>query len=147
MIAAMLGHALVATEDPKNFAEAKQVLKAAVSRDNQDPFAWYQLGIIYDREGDPARAALATAERSNLQGEPQDGAGERANGDEGHSGQELRTVFARRTSPWCRGPSSPRKTRNTGTTKTSEQGQRARRRGLAAIVGGIIGALLTAWRC
>lgn len=69
MIAAMLGHALVATEDPKNFTEAKQVLKAAVSRDNQDPFAWYQLGVIYDREGDSARAALATAERSNLQGE------------------------------------------------------------------------------
>jgi predicted Zn-dependent protease len=70
MIAAMLGHALVATEDPKNFAEAKQVLKAAVSRDNQDPFAWYQLGLIYDHEGDSARASLATAERSNLQGEP-----------------------------------------------------------------------------
>jgi len=70
MIAAMLGHALVATEDPKNFAEAKQVLKAAVSRDNEDPFAWYQLGTIYDREGDTGRAALATAERSNLQGEP-----------------------------------------------------------------------------
>ena len=48
----MLGHALIATEDPKNFAEAKQVLKAAVNRDNQNPFAWYQLGIIYDREGD-----------------------------------------------------------------------------------------------
>ncbi len=70
MIAAMLGHALVATEDPKNFAEAKQVLKAAVSRDNEDPFAWYQLGIIYDREGDTGRAALATAERSNLQDDP-----------------------------------------------------------------------------
>ena len=53
LIAAMLGHALVATEDSKNFAEAKQVLKTAVNRDNQDPFAWYQLGIIYDREGDP----------------------------------------------------------------------------------------------
>jgi predicted Zn-dependent protease len=70
MIAAMLGHALVETQDPKNFAEAKQVLKAAVSRDNEDPFAWYQLGIIYDREGDQARASLATAERSNLQGDP-----------------------------------------------------------------------------
>ena len=70
MIAAMLGHALVATEDTKNFAEAKQILKVAVNRDNQDPFAWYQLGIIYDREGDPARAALATAERSNLENEP-----------------------------------------------------------------------------
>ena len=70
MIAAMLGHALVATDDPKNFTEAKQVLKAAVGRDNQDPFAWYQLGIIYDREGDDARASLATAERSNLEGNP-----------------------------------------------------------------------------
>ena len=70
LIAALLGHALVATEDPRNFAEAKQVLKAAVSRDNQNPFAWYQLGIVYDREGDAARAALATAERSNLQDNP-----------------------------------------------------------------------------
>jgi predicted Zn-dependent protease len=70
MIAAMLGHALVATENPKNFTEAKQILKVAVNKDNQDPFAWYQLGIIYDREGDPARAALATAERSNLENQP-----------------------------------------------------------------------------
>jgi predicted Zn-dependent protease len=70
MIAAMLGHALVSTEDPKNFAEAKQILKVAVNKDNEDPFAWYQLGVIYDREGDVARASLATAERSNLQGNP-----------------------------------------------------------------------------
>jgi predicted Zn-dependent protease len=70
LIAAMLGHALVSTEDPKNFAEAKQVLKVAVNRDNQNPFAWYQLGIIYDREGDQGRAALATAERSNLEDKP-----------------------------------------------------------------------------
>jgi predicted Zn-dependent protease len=70
MIAAMLGHALVETEDSKNFAEAKQILKVAVNKDNQDPFAWYQLGIIYEHEGDPARAALATAERSNLENQP-----------------------------------------------------------------------------
>jgi len=70
MIAAMLGHALVATEDAKNFVEAKQILKVAVAKDNEDPFAWYQLGIIYDREGDVARAALATAERSNLENQP-----------------------------------------------------------------------------
>ncbi|HKP34324.1 MAG TPA: M48 family metalloprotease [Sphingomicrobium sp.] len=70
LISAMLGHALVATEDPKNYAEAKQVLKEAVNRDNEDPFAWYQLGIIYDQEGDTARAALATAERNNLQNNP-----------------------------------------------------------------------------
>ena len=46
------------------------MLKAAVNRDNQNPFAWYQLGIIYDREGDIPRAALATAERNNLEGKP-----------------------------------------------------------------------------
>ena len=70
LIEAMLGHALIATEKPEHVAEAKQVLKNAVNRDNQNPFAWYQLGIIYDREGDPARAALATAERNNLEGNP-----------------------------------------------------------------------------
>jgi len=68
MITVMLGHALIATEDPRNFAEAKQMLKNAVNRDNDNPFAWLQLGIVYDREGDQARAALATAERNNLQG-------------------------------------------------------------------------------
>jgi predicted Zn-dependent protease len=70
MISVMLGHALIASEDPKYFAEAKQVLKTAVNRDNDNPFAWLQLGMIYDREGDMARAALATAERNNLQGNP-----------------------------------------------------------------------------
>ena len=69
LIASMLGHALVATEDPKNFPEAKQVLKAAVVKDDDNPFAWYQLGVIYDSEGDEGRAALATAERSSLQGD------------------------------------------------------------------------------
>jgi predicted Zn-dependent protease len=70
LIAAMLGHALISTEKPEHFAEAKSVLKNAVNRDNQNPFAWYQLGIIYDREGDQPRAALATAERNNLEGRP-----------------------------------------------------------------------------
>lgn len=70
MIAAMLGHALIATEKPDNFPEAERVLKAAVGRDNDNPFAWYQLGVIYDRKGDVARAALASAERWNLQGKP-----------------------------------------------------------------------------
>src|SRR5258705_2768805 len=70
LIAGMLSHALVETEDPKNFVEAKQVLKAAVNRDNENPFAWYPLGIIYDQESDQGRAALATAERSNLEGNP-----------------------------------------------------------------------------
>jgi predicted Zn-dependent protease len=70
LISAMLGHALISTEDAAHFQEAKNVLRAAVNRDNTNPFAWYQLGIVYDREGDQARAALATAERYNLIGQP-----------------------------------------------------------------------------
>jgi len=68
LIAATLGHALIATEDPANFAEAEKVLKTAVALDNQNPFAWYQLGIVYANKGDQARAALASAERYNLEG-------------------------------------------------------------------------------
>jgi predicted Zn-dependent protease len=71
LIAAVLGHALISTEDPANFEEAKRVLRIAIGRDNTNPFAWYQLGIVYDREGDEARAALATAERYNLINQPQ----------------------------------------------------------------------------
>lgn len=70
LISAMLGHALVATEDKANFGEAKAVLKRAVNRDNNNPFAWFQLGVIYDREGDPARASLASAEQYSLEGQP-----------------------------------------------------------------------------
>ena len=71
LIAALLGHALISTEDPKDTVEAKAILKSAVARDNTNPFAWYQLGIAYERDGDEARAALATAERFNLEGAPQ----------------------------------------------------------------------------
>jgi predicted Zn-dependent protease len=68
LIAALFGHALISTEDSQNFGEAKQVLRSAIGRDNSNPFAWYQLGIIFDREGDTAGAALATAERFSLEG-------------------------------------------------------------------------------
>jgi predicted Zn-dependent protease len=44
------------------------VLKAAVARDAENPFAWYQLGVVYADRGDTARAALASAERYVLQG-------------------------------------------------------------------------------
>ncbi|HEY0446861.1 MAG TPA: M48 family metalloprotease [Allosphingosinicella sp.] len=68
LISALFGHALISTENEKNFEEAKKVLRSAIGRDNNNPFAWYQLGIVYDREGDHARASLATAERYNLEG-------------------------------------------------------------------------------
>jgi predicted Zn-dependent protease len=70
MIQAMLGHALLATEKNDNLPEAERVLRASIGRDNEQPFAWYQLGMIYSAKGDLPRAALATAERYSLQGEP-----------------------------------------------------------------------------
>jgi predicted Zn-dependent protease len=70
LIAALLGHALIATEKTEYLEEAKTVLRTAIGRDNSNPFAWYQLGIVYDREGDQGRAALATAERYNLENQP-----------------------------------------------------------------------------
>lgn len=69
LIAALLGHALLASEDQANLAEAKRVLRVAVQRDDENPFAWYQLGVIYAGEGDTARALLASAERYSLSGE------------------------------------------------------------------------------
>lgn len=69
LIAALLGHALIATEDPSRFAEAEQVLRTAVALDNDNPFAWYQLGIVFAQRGDLPRAALASAERHILTGD------------------------------------------------------------------------------
>jgi predicted Zn-dependent protease len=68
LIAALFGHALIATEDPTHFGEAKQVLRTAVQRDRENPFAWYQLGIIYAAEGDLPRARLASAEQQAMSG-------------------------------------------------------------------------------
>lgn len=67
LIASLFGHALIATEDAQYFDEATQVLKAAVNKDNRNPFAWYQLGVVYSQQGDMPRAQLATAESSLLQ--------------------------------------------------------------------------------
>lgn len=62
LIASIFGHALIATEDSANHAEAERVLKAAVARDRENPFAWYQLGVVYEARGDLPRAKLASAE-------------------------------------------------------------------------------------
>ena len=63
LIAGILGHALIATEKPDNFAEAESVLRASVQRDRYNPFAWYQLGVVYAARGDIPRARLASAEQ------------------------------------------------------------------------------------
>jgi len=83
LIATTFGHALIAADDTANndlsrrndgesrpgphFAEARRVLKAAVSRDRENPFAWYVLGEVYEKEeGDMPRARLAGAEQNAL---------------------------------------------------------------------------------
>ena len=40
LIATLLGHALIATENDANFAEAETVLRNAIARDRENPFAW-----------------------------------------------------------------------------------------------------------
>ncbi len=71
LVMTLLGHALIAREDSANFGEAEPLLKTAIARDKDNPFAWYQLGVIYDRRGDGPRAALAAAERFTLENNPQ----------------------------------------------------------------------------
>lgn len=68
LIATTFGHALIATEDKDHFAEAERVLKTAVARDRENPFAWYQLGTVYAAKGDLPRAKLASAEQQVLSG-------------------------------------------------------------------------------
>ena len=70
LIASTFGHALIATEDPSHLPEAERVLKAAVARDRENPFAWYQLGMVYGAQGDMPRAQLASAEQQVMSGEP-----------------------------------------------------------------------------
>lgn len=67
LIATTFGHALLATEDKANFAEAQKVLKNAVARDRDNPFAWYQLGVVYEAQGDTPRARLASAEQQLME--------------------------------------------------------------------------------
>jgi predicted Zn-dependent protease len=68
LIASMLGHALIATENPANLDEAEEVLRAAIGRDRENPFAWYQLGVVYGMRGDFPRARLASAEQQIMSG-------------------------------------------------------------------------------
>lgn len=63
LIASIYGHALIATENNRNYSEAERVLRAAVSRDRYNPFAWYQLGVVFAERGDIPRARLASAEQ------------------------------------------------------------------------------------
>ena len=69
LIATTFGHALIATEDRANLPEAIRVLRVATQRDDDNVWAWMQLGTAYEQSGDEPRAALATAERAQLMGD------------------------------------------------------------------------------
>jgi len=69
LIATTFGHALIATENKANYPEAIKVLRTAVARDTENPFAWLQLGTVYELTGDEPRAMLATAERASMNGD------------------------------------------------------------------------------
>ena len=43
------------------------MLRAAVAKDRRNPFAWYQLGMVYAAKGDMPRAHLASAEQQVMQ--------------------------------------------------------------------------------
>jgi len=70
LIAGTFGHALMATEDGEHLEEAERVLRASVARDRENPFAWYQLGVVYGARGDIPRAQLASAEQQVMAGNP-----------------------------------------------------------------------------
>ena len=61
LISIMLGQAMIATGNKKYAAEAVQLLQAAVLREPEVPGAYEQLAMAYGREGDLARADLASA--------------------------------------------------------------------------------------
>ena len=46
---------------------ADWLLKVAVARDRENPFAWYQLGVVYAANGDLPRARLASAEQQVME--------------------------------------------------------------------------------
>jgi predicted Zn-dependent protease len=63
LLQASLGAALVATENPTLMEEAKKHLKLAIEQEPDNAMAWYYLASVYDTQGNPSMAALATAER------------------------------------------------------------------------------------
>lgn len=70
LIASTFGLALINTEDKSHLAEAETVLRAAVARDRENPFAWYELGLVYGAKGDIPRANLASAEQQIMSDSP-----------------------------------------------------------------------------
>lgn len=69
LLRVMLGHALVATEDPALLREAVEALTKGLGEDPDQPIGYRQLAIAHARLGDIALADLATAQGSFAAGD------------------------------------------------------------------------------
>ena len=63
-----LAISLIAADDDALLAEAKDNLQVALDIEPDNAFAWYQLSIVHEREGDTALAQLAVAEQAYATG-------------------------------------------------------------------------------
>ncbi|MBR9825510.1 MAG: M48 family metallopeptidase [Alphaproteobacteria bacterium] len=59
-----LAVSMIATEDPRLLDEAETHLRVALDVEPSNPFAWYQLSLVHERNGDTPLAQLAIAEQS-----------------------------------------------------------------------------------
>ncbi|QNL18584.1 M48 family metalloprotease [Hyphobacterium sp. CCMP332] len=59
-----LAMSMIATDDDAYLEDAGQHLRVALDIEPDNSFAWYQLSIVHERNGDTARAQLAIAEQS-----------------------------------------------------------------------------------
>ncbi|WP_300542427.1 M48 family metalloprotease [Maricaulis sp.] len=64
-----LAIAMIATENPAYREEAAQHLRVALDMEPDNAFAWYQLSILHERNGDTALAELAVAEQAYAMGD------------------------------------------------------------------------------
>ena len=69
LIEMLLGQALVATDNKAYTDEAISILRAAVSRETEQPLGYMQLAMAYGRKGDLAEADLASAQAAFLRGD------------------------------------------------------------------------------
>lgn len=71
-----LAQAMVETGDPRYETEALANLNDAVTIEQEDPLTWRTLAIIYGRQGDQGRTALALAEEAYAEGRYVDARGQ-----------------------------------------------------------------------
>jgi len=69
LIEMLLGQALVVTDNKAYTDEAISILRAAVSRETEQPLGYMQLAMAYGRKGDLAEADLASAQAAFLRGD------------------------------------------------------------------------------